>query len=143
MHYQILENYIIKGEEENNKEIKKLQEIIEDYNKTNINHTNNNINNNRNLISNTSIRRDDIDRPLRRPTTPMTNLSSTSNSQIFNIGKNSIASRLRNNVSKTPPITNEEDNIAGHINNVNEVINNLNLNINKMKKGGGNVEDVS
>lgn len=34
-----------------------------------------------------SIRRDEIDRPLRRPTTPMTNLSSTSNSQIFNQGK--------------------------------------------------------
>ncbi len=44
---------------------------------------------NRNMISNVSasIRRDETaDRPLRRPTTPMTNLSSTSNSQIFNQG---------------------------------------------------------
>jgi len=33
---------------------------------------------------NNNVRRDDINMPLRRPTTPMTNLSSsTSNSQIF------------------------------------------------------------
>lgn len=44
-----------------------------------------------------SIRRDDNDRPLRRPTTPMTNLSSTSNSQIFNQGR-SIASKIRSNI---------------------------------------------
>jgi hypothetical protein len=50
---------------------------------------NGDINNaNKNLVSNaSSIRRDDIiDRPLRRPTTPMTVLSSTSNSQVFNQG---------------------------------------------------------
>lgn len=41
------------------------------------------------MVSNisSSIRRDEFDRPLRRPTTPMTtNLSSTSNSQIFTAG---------------------------------------------------------
>ncbi len=30
------------------------------------------------------IRKDELDRPLRRPTTPMTNLNNTVNSQIFN-----------------------------------------------------------
>ena len=40
-----------------------------------------------NVDNNNNIRKEDINMPLRRPTTPMTNLSSsTSNSQIFHNG---------------------------------------------------------
>jgi hypothetical protein len=80
MHYEYLSNYIIKSPDENNEEIKKILEYMQGNKLTNIN---------KNTISNASylIRDEIIDRPLRRPTTPMTVISSTSNSQIFNIGK--------------------------------------------------------
>lgn len=79
LHYKYLEKYIIKTQYENQSEVQKIMEFI--------NNSGNTVN--RNMISNNSasIRRDEFDRPLRRPTTPMTNLSSTSNSQIFNAGK--------------------------------------------------------
>jgi len=80
MHYQVLGLFIIKTAHDNELELQKINEFL-----------NSEKNPNRNLVSNnvsSTLRRDEIvDRPLRRPTTPMTNLSSTSNSQIFNQGK--------------------------------------------------------
>jgi hypothetical protein len=92
LHYQVLGIYIVRNETENKEEIYKINEFIKITNKQN----------NRNLISNNvSVRREDIDRPLRRPTTPMTNLSSTSNSQVFTVERKSIASRIRANFART------------------------------------------
>jgi hypothetical protein len=72
---------------------------------------------NTNLVSNVSIRRDEFDRPLRRPTTPMTNLSSTSNSQVFTNDRKSIASRIRPSIPRANTEKEKEyilrDNIEG------------------------------
>ena len=91
LHYQILGNYIIRNDNDNKEEIIKINEFIKTSNKQG----------NKNLISGVSVRRDELDRPLRRPTTPMTNLSSTSNSQIFTMERKSIASRIRANFPRT------------------------------------------
>jgi hypothetical protein len=97
-HYQVLGHYIIRNENENKEEINKISEFIKTMNKQN-----------KNLISNVSIRRDEHDRPLRRPTTPMTNLSSTSNSQVFTNDRKSIASRIRANIPRNNTNSNVND----------------------------------
>jgi hypothetical protein len=106
LHYQYLGEYIIRNPRENNEEIQKIMEYMNGSN-TGAGVNNNagvNINRNNTIINSnisSSIRRDDFDRPLRRPTTPMTNLSSTSNSQIFNgVERRSIQSRIRQNVHR-------------------------------------------
>lgn len=78
LHYQYLGYYIFKTAHENQIETQKIL----DYLQGDVSNVN------RNMISNSSsIRKDEIiDKPLRRPTTPMTVISSTSNSQIFNPG---------------------------------------------------------
>jgi hypothetical protein len=92
-HYKILSQYIIRAEHENDDELKKIQEAFSNLNNNQVN---------RNMVSNMSIRRDELDRPLRRPTTPMTNLSSTSNSQIFTNDRKSITSKMKPNIPKSP-----------------------------------------
>ncbi len=94
---------------------------------------------NRNMISNaSSIRRDEIiDRPLRRPTTPMTVLSSTSNSQIFNQERKSIASKMRSNLGKqthlkvdiASDVAVSDDEINMNMNN--NINNNINRDLNR------------
>jgi hypothetical protein len=81
LHYHYLGLYIIKDPHENILETQKINEFINDLAS--------NMRKNKNIMNSivsSSIRRDEYDRPLRRPTTPMTNLSSTSNSQIFGAG---------------------------------------------------------
>ncbi len=152
MHYDNLGNYIIRNTRENEIEIQKINEYLNSVQYKN----NQNINN----IS-SSIRRDEFDRPLRRPTTPMTNLSSTSNSQIFNQGKDgmldkrSISSKLKSNlksvnikvdsqteenfeVSPYQGLNNEEENM-----NVNEINNVSSKNKNEIQIGIQDFEKVS
>ena len=60
--------------------------------------------------NNLGIRRDELDKPLRRPTTPMTNLSNTGNSQIFNAVEKKIP-HLNNKISiKNPSPKNNTSN---------------------------------
>lgn len=91
----------MKNDVDNSEEIKKIADFINTTNKVQ----------NRNMVSNisTSIRRDEFDRPLRRPTTPMTNLSSTSNSQVFVVERKSIASKIRPNIPRTTSIVNQNN----------------------------------
>jgi hypothetical protein len=139
-----LGNYIIRNTRDNELEIQKINEYL--------NSVQNKINPNINNIS-ASIRRDENDRPLRRPTTPMTNLSSTSNSQIFNQGKDgildkrSISSKLKSNLKSVnikvdtqteenfednQGINQEEENV--NIHEINNDLNNINNNIKNNKE---------
>jgi len=93
LHYHYLAMYIIKESDENILETQKINDFI---NSLSSNKGKLQTNPNNNLSS--SIRREEHDRPLRRPTTPMTNLSSTSNSQVLGMERKSIASKLKSNL---------------------------------------------
>jgi len=82
LHFHYLGLYIIKDPQENIVETQKINEFVNDLAS--------NMRKNKNIMNSivsSSVKREEFDRPLRRPTTPMTNLSSTSNSQIFGAGK--------------------------------------------------------
>ena len=81
-HYKILGEFIIRSEEANKAE----ENTIKKFMNSNPNMCGN-INKSTITSISASVRPEDVDRPLRRPTTPMTNLSMTGNSQMFS-GKN-------------------------------------------------------
>ena len=77
-HYKVLGEYIIRNEEINKNEEQILRKFMN-------NNPNMSANVNKSTINSisASLRPQDVDRPLRRPTTPLTNLSMTGNSQMF------------------------------------------------------------
>ena len=77
-HYKVLGEYIIRNEEINKNEEQILRKFMNDNPNMSANVNKSTINS----IS-ASLRPQDVDRPLRRPTTPLTNLSMTGNSQMF------------------------------------------------------------
>jgi hypothetical protein len=75
VHQLNIKDYIIQDDDQNKSEREKINTYM-----------NNEGLNNDTKISHSSLLRNDLERPLRRPTTPMTNLSSSSNSQMFTNG---------------------------------------------------------
>lgn len=77
-HYKVLGEYIIRNDEINKNEEQTLRKFMN-------NNPNMTGNLNKSTINSISacLRPQDVDRPLRRPTTPLTNLSMTGNSQMF------------------------------------------------------------
>ena len=113
-HYKILGDFIIRNNELNSIEEQKITNFMKTHpNMIGVK------SDNKSLITNSissTIKPEDVNRPLRRPTTPNTNMSMTGTSQAFNEKKSYIKSSINNN--KIQIKNNNEDLYSQMMNNI-------------------------